>query len=1036
MSAVDENLRKRIRDDLRGLLKGEVSFDSVSRMLYSTDASVLQVQPAGIVFPRDEDDVQRLVRYASDNDVPLVPRGAGTGVSGESLGEGLIVDLSKHFRKIGAFEGDTIRVQPGVTCQELNDHLSLFGRQFAPDTASAAQCTIGGMIATNASGARVMRYGYTRDYVEKLRVVFDNGDVAEVGQEPIFQPLQQSQRDDSSWFLWLGSGQGSRPEQSESPVWESSLSGAPDVGLRHESDGGHLQDIITATAELLDQNAKLIETNQPRTPFNRFGYLVSGVLDEHRLDLAKLLVGSEGTLGIFTEAVLRTSPLPVGRSMVLLGFGNLESAMDAVQITIPTQPSACELLDRRLLTLARSSSLEDFVSAIAPSVEAVLLVEYQTEEYHEARWAARRLPYLLSHAKCAVQHCWLAEEPEEIAKVWRLREVALPSLYNVRLNPQPVPAIEDVGVPPEEVLRYLHGVQDILHEYDLTASFLIHAGSGQVHTRPFLDLGNPESVSVLDCLIERVHSLALELGGTVSTQHGTGILRTPWVARQYKEVYPVFEELKAIFDPKNIFNPGKIIAREPDVQSLPLRTFQRLDESVPENSTTNQESETKTTFRTALNWSPETTWEEVQKCNGCGVCRAGASESRMCPVFHATHEEAASPRAKANLLRHVLVGGEDVPALSASEVRDVANLCVNCKMCKRECPSEINIPQLMLEAKAQNVAEYGLYRKDWFFARVEGFSRWGNTFAPLVNYGLRSRTVRWWLEQIFGLSRRRRVPLFAPRSFLQQARRRGLHQHRSGPDKVAYFLDLYANYNDPSIAEATVAVLQHNGIPVFVPPHQRGCGMASLAHGDVETAREIATENVRVLAAAVRKGYRILCSEPTAVIMLRQDYPALLDDSETEFIANHTVELTEFLWSLKEQGRLKMDFQPLPVRVGHHVPCHLKALGGTPKGPALLSLIPQFAPQTIDVSCSGMAGTFGLKKENVETSLVAGKPMLDQMRQPGVLFGSTECGTCRIQIEDVTEKRTLHPVQYLALAYGLMPSLAERLQRSFHERVL
>lgn len=212
--------------------------------------------------------------------------------------------------------------------------------------------------------------------------------------------------------------------------------------------------------------------------------------------------------------------------------------------------------------------------------------------------------------------------------------------------------------------------------------------------------------------------------------------------------------------------------------------------------------------------------------------------------------------------------------------------------------------------------------------------------------------------------------------------------------------------------------------------------MASLAHGDIETARDIASTNVRVLAAAVRKGYRILCSEPTAAVMLRQDYPVLLEDSEAQYIAEHTVELTEFLWTLKEQGRLKTDFQALPIRVGHHVPCHLKALGNSAKGPALLSLIPEFESQMIDVSCSGMAGTYGLKKENMATSLVAGKPMLDQMRRPGILFGSTECGTCRIQIEDVTEKRTLHPVHYLALAYGLMPSLADHLRRPFHERVL
>jgi Fe-S oxidoreductase len=407
----------------------------------------------------------------------------------------------------------------------------------------------------------------------------------------------------------------------------------------------------------------------------------------------------------------------------------------------------------------------------------------------------------------------------------------------------------------------------------------------------------------------------------------------------------------------------------------------------------------------------------------------------MCPIFRATHDEAATPRAKANLMRHLLQPDTDPRLLSSDDVRAVADLCVNCKMCARECPARVNVPKLMLEAKAANVAEHGLDRTDWAMARTEAFAGLGSAFAPLANIVLENALARWLLEKLFGLSRRRRLPAFAPRSFLRQAQRRGwTRKPRSARPRVAYFVDVFANYNDPLIAEAVVAVLHHNGIEVYVPPRQGGCGMAPLAYGDLESAREAVQRNLIILSDLAREGYPILCSEPTAALMLRHDALDLLDDPDARLVAAQTVECTAFLWDLYQQGHLRSDFLPLPFSVGHHVPCHLKALGRPPVGPALLSLIPEMSVQTIDVSCSGMAGTFGLKAKNYDTSLAAGRPMLETLRRSGALFGSTECSTCRIQMEDGGGKRTLHPAQYLALAYGYLPELRHRLFQPLHHR--
>jgi Fe-S oxidoreductase len=366
-------------------------------------------------------------------------------------------------------------------------------------------------------------------------------------------------------------------------------------------------------------------------------------------------------------------------------------------------------------------------------------------------------------------------------------------------------------------------------------------------------------------------------------------------------------------------------------------------------------------------------------------------------------------------------------------------------MCRDTCHARIDIPKLMSEAKAAHQAEQGLDWSDWVFARTEYAAAAGSNFAPLVNGLLGRASVRWVLEKVFGLSRRRRLPQFALRAFLKQARGLGLtrkqdaNKHpRTGANAlppVALFVDNFANYNDPSIASAAVAVLRHQGIEVYVPPRQSGCGMAPLSQGDVETAREVAERNVRVFADLAREGYRIVTPEPTAAVMLTQDYLNLLDDADTRAVAESTEELTSFLWRLHESGRLRTGFRSLDLSVGHHVPCHVKALHGPIAGPKLLSLIPGLRVHTIDVSCSGMAGVYGLRAKNYAASLAAGRPMLVELDRPRALFGSTECSACRMQMQEGTQKRTLHPIQYLALAYGLLPEIGVKLRRPLSELV-
>jgi FAD/FMN-containing dehydrogenase/Fe-S oxidoreductase len=970
---VSAALDSAILGDLRAQVRGELRVDPLTCSLFSHDASVLAVRPIGVFSPQDEADLKTAVQFAAERRLPLHARGAGTGLAGESLGAGLILDFTRHFRTISDVGPDTVRVQPGVVLRALNDRLASEGRRFAPDPASEVACTLGGMIATNASGPRALRYGYTRAYVRDLRCVLASGQSAELGVTPL--PIVPDDRVETS--------------------------------------------LAAKLAELLAANQDLIRTCYPRTQFNRLGYLLDGLTTPNGIDLAKLLVGSEGTLALVTEATLRTVPLPVERWVLFLGFASLEMAARCAPLTLSAEPSACELLDRRSLALACEADSR-YEQLVTPGVQAVLLVEFEADRPGDARRAGddllRRMLPLRQHGLAMAQP---AETAEEAAWLWRLRDLAEPLLHSVRGAGQPVAFLEDVAVPVDHLAELIFKIQDVLRQRQVTAAFLIHAGAGQVHTRPFLDLTRSEDVDKLRHVAETVHRLVLDLGGTVSTQNGTGMARTPWVPIQYGRLHQVFRAIKGLFDPLDLLNPGKIVA---EAAADPLTILRRSAKPVA------------APLALRLAWPEQDLAAACNRCNSCGTCRTQTAAQRMCPIFRADPHEAASPRAKANVLRDILGGALPIEHLSSDELRAVADLCVNCKMCGLECPSKVPIPKIMLEAKAQHLAEVGFRWDDWVLSRTETLAALGSHFAWLTNHLLGSRLVRWFLARLLGISPHRQLPRFAPRSFLHQARRRGWTKppRRQGRQKVAYFVDIYANYNDPGIAEATVAVLHHHDIEVYVPPGQTGCGMAPLAYGDVETARTMARRNLNHLADLTRSGYTIVCSEPTAALMLRQDYLDLFDENDARMVATHTTELTTYLWQLYEAGELRGNLRPFEARVGHHVPCHLKALELGIHGPKLLRLIPGMTVEVLDLSCSGMAGTFGFKESAFDTSLAAGRPMLERLARADLHFGSTECSACRLQMEHAAAKTTLHPVQYLAWSYGLAPPLPKWLYGGLH----
>ncbi|MFO0801835.1 MAG: FAD-linked oxidase C-terminal domain-containing protein [Gemmataceae bacterium] len=675
---------KQITDDLRKSFRGRLAFDPLTCGVHSTDASPFRITPLGVAFPEDADDLAVLVKYAFRHGLPLVPRGAGTGVAGESLGPGLVVDLSRNFRQILAIDDATATVQPGVVLAELNAELAQRGRRFAPDPSSAASCTLGGMIATNASGGNAYRFGYVRDHIAAVKCLWDNGTASD--------------------------------------------------------DGTRTAEIVSAAEALLVASKELIEERRPRTPFDRCGYRLHDVFTDGRLDLAKLMTGSEGTLGFITSATLRTVPLAGGTCLAMLGFPTLESALKAAWDLKPFDPVGCDLLDRRLLASTRAPS----------AVAAALVFTFEADTEREALDRGTGAIEKLKESHRLLVLAEPAVDPDGLARIRTFRKDAVDGLYGIGRGPRPMAFIEDVGVPAESLPDFIARTQDALQAYELSASFLVHALTGQVHTRPMVDLELPEHREKLWPVAEAVHGIALSLGGTVSSQHGTGTARTPWVERQAGPLFNVFRELKRIFDPKNLLNPGKIVGPDPSRPAWPLRLPEPAAERVP-----------------LLLWKDGPPTAEAKKCTGCAECRPHAPSGRMCPAFRADGSEDASPRAMSRLFE--LAPGEK---LGEDDAFALARKCINCKMCRDECPSHVNVPKLMLEAKAAHHAAHGLERADWFLAKTEGLAWLAGKFSPFTNRLIGTKSGRWLLEKLVGVSRRRRLPSFAWSSFSRRPQAR------------------------------------------------------------------------------------------------------------------------------------------------------------------------------------------------------------------------------------------------------------------------
>jgi anaerobic glycerol-3-phosphate dehydrogenase C subunit len=946
-----------IAAELARVIRGDVYDDIIHRAAYATDASIYQILPACVVAPQTAADIVAAVRYANANKIPVVARGAGSGVAGESLSAGIVFDMTRYMNKILGIEkdGSLVTCEPGVVLDELNQQLASFGRMIGPDPSTSNRATVGGCVANNATGAHSLRYGYIGDYVHSVEAVLADGRLVEFKND--FAP---------------------------------------------KSDTGDVVDQIAGKClSLLTENKGIIDKALPRTKRNRSGYSISDVCRDNKIDLARMLSGSEGTLCIFTKITLRTVPVPPAKGLLRLQFKTLAKMADAVPIIVAHGADACELLDRTLIKMALEA-WPDYRDALPGSAAAVLIVEHTGDTLKEVKLKLQQTSDAV--AKIAAKSDIITNKSQQ-QKIEKARKDAVPLLHRNRGGKKPIPFIEDVSVDNKQLGKYIIGLQSIAAEYDFETSFYGHAGDGELHVRPYLDLRDPADVQKMPVIANEVFALAWSLGGSISGEHADGLVRAAFIKKQYgTKFYGLLRQLKEIFDPDFVLNPDKIICDDPDVMTKNLRASYEVR---PER------------LAGDLNIDRGELTEELEKCNGCGLCLTRSEQLRLCPVYRAVGDELASARAKANILRFWTTGQMDDKDFESSEFRKFLDLCVNCKACSTECPSGVDVSKLVGAARAKYAKRKGLNISQKVLSNNRLLSQAGSALSPLANFATNLAITKWVLEKSMGLDKRRTLPKFANKSFIKA----GTRYLQSCPpvtepiDKVAYFVDTYANYNDHELGFAVLDVLIRSGIEVVLP-RQRPAPLPAVCYGDTKRAKRDLTFSVKHLAEAVRKGCKIICSEPSAALCLKDEMQSFVDNDDAKLVARNTFELMNYLLDLYNQKKLRVPKECKPQKYLYHLPCHLCAVGN---GRATIELFRRMCKaEVIDIQagCCGIAGTFGMQKKNYELSTRIAANVKKALEKSEIDSVLTECSACKMQLEHISNKTVTHPIKILAQAYA------------------
>jgi FAD/FMN-containing dehydrogenase/Fe-S oxidoreductase len=1011
------SLYQTLAEQLKKHTSGEVRFDDMMRVLYSTDASHYQVYPIGVVLPKTNEDIQITVQLCAEHGVLVIPRGGGSGLCGQAIGPGVVIDPTKYMTRVLNVDtsGHSARVQAGAVLGLVNKQLAQHGLQFGPDPASAERATIGGIIGTNATGAHSIRYGMTSDNVTAVGCVLASGKRLEIGD----------------WRLGMESVPISNLQSLISTIVQHSERAIrthfPKVWRRAS---GYNLDYI---AEMLAYDAAnpttcLTEANARRKTQN----LQNHLRQISQFNLTPLIVGSEGTLAVVCEATLHLVPKPKRTALVVCAFANVLQAMRAVPTLLQTDPDAIELIGDTFIKLA--ADLPEYKDKLhwvdlAHMPEAVLVLEFAGDSQLPIANCLHRATSLIETEKlpCTVM---TLTEPKAQADVWAVRKGGLAILQSIRSEFKPISVVEDIAVPVEHLADFTQGLLDIFAEFGASGALYGHASAGCLHVRPLVNLKTVDGLAKVQGIGKRALELTLQFGGALSGEHGDGYERTRHNEALFgREVFQAFCEVKEAFDPKHLLNPNK------KVHGLDLDDAMRFGPGYKTFAFPSTFTFQKDGSLAAL----------AERCNGAGVCRKQDS-GVMCPSYRATLDETHNTRGRANLLQELLSnrGGKEIgdwrlkidltqspvsnlqsPNVTPNNVLTSLDLCLSCKACASECASGVDMAKMKSDFTQQIYEERGVPLRAWLLGRIALLSEYASLVPDIGNWLLARRS----LKRVLRIAPEHTLPKFAKQTFMSRLEIRDwqnqspisnllISNPQSPLQRVVLFADTFTRYNHPEIGIAAVEVLEHSGYEVVIPEWQC-CGRSLISQGQPKAARELAEFNIRTLAPYARQGLPIVGLEPSCISALKDDYLDLIPSEDAKAVAKQTMSIEEFLISnfrfqideLRDQSKI----QNLKSKILFHGHCHQKALWGTQASKAVL-MRAGYEVKEIESTCCGMAGAFGYEAEHAALSKQIGELAL----LPAVRAAPKEAlivapGTsCRSQIEELTGRKAWHPIEILA----------------------
>jgi FAD/FMN-containing dehydrogenase/Fe-S oxidoreductase len=940
-------------------------FDAFSRGRYSTDASIYQIEPIGVVVPRNEQDIVRTIQIAGDEGIPVLPRGGGTSQIGQTVGTALIVDTTKYMNQVLEFDAESrvVSVQPGLVLDQLNRQLKPRGLFYPVDVSTGNRATLGGMAGNNSCGARSIRYGNMVHNVQAIDAILADSSAAHFAD------------------------------------------------LAHTTQDGYCAGLVRKLIELGQREADEIERRFPQLLRRVGGYNINEIANTKSANIARLLVGSEGTLAFFTRLQLELQPIPPHKVLGVCHFPTFHQAMDSAQHIVKLDPSAVELVDRTMIDLSREipmfrATVDRFVQG---KPEALLLVEFAGEDLNEQLHKLGQLIELMADLGLpgAVVE---ALDPEFQTAVWEVRKSGLNIMMSMKGDGKPVSFVEDCAVRLEDLAEYTDRLTQVFEKYGTTGTWYAHASVGCLHVRPILNMKDPSGAQKMRAIMEETLEIVQQYKGSHSGEHGDGLARSEFHERMFgSRMVRAFEEVKDCFDPTGIFNPGKIVhPQRMDDRSLfrygPDYAVARID--------------------TALDWSE---WggfgAAVEMCNNNGACRK-ADAGVMCPSFQVTRDEQHLTRGRANTLRLAISGQLGADALISDAMYDTMDLCVACKGCKRECPTGIDMAKMKVEFLHQYRKHHRLPLKDRLIAWLPRYAPLASRLSFIMNLRDRIPGLAWSSEKLLGLSAARSLPLW--RSDYFDDNREQINSQEPGNGEVVLLVDTFERYFEPEIARAALKVLGAAGYQVqLLRPldggHPLCSGRTFLAVGMVDEAR---FEAQRVLEAAkpyVERGVPIIGLEPSCLLTLRDEFKSMIPGAETDALSERALLLEEFLAQQHQAGNLQLNLKSISARRAIvHGHCHQKAFATMSAMQQALALVPDLEVEVIDSGCCGMAGAFGYEASHLEVSMkMAELSLLPAVRAADLDTLVIANGTsCRHQIYDGAQRESLHLACVLQSALG------------------